>query len=328
MSNNIFDIVNEKYAQLGSDVSNPREDKRNSIEKKIMEILLLHGDEGISHMYLAKAMGMDRKNLRKYMKSLIEQKLIVRENGKHGKYYPSTRLHQRKDLTADLIVKSYMRNILIDFNFLIESPYFKYHEESFRQVLKKDNSVNTALFNFSNKIGALVTYAIIESLNPENIIGQDMTNKKIINYNLERWLDDAISTLVSYLQPIFKEYIYEYLDCLIKKASKNTSAELPYGDFLVYQDYLINSSYLLDKECIDELHSAFFDIYPNLEDPLQKIKTNIPIILQKMKEDRKKLLEKKEKQLSCTHKFNKWYNPSTDKTTFKCVKCDKLKYPY
>lgn len=296
MSNNIFDIVNEKYAQLGSEVSNPREDRRKMIEKKIMEEILLHGDKGISHNDLAKAMNMDRKNLRTYTKSLIEQKLIVREDRKHGKYYPSTRLHQRKDLTADLIVKSYMKNIFMDSNFLVESPYFKYHEEGFRYKLEHDNSVNIALFNFSNKIGALVTYAIIESLNPENKIGQNMTNKKLVNYNLERWLDDAISTLVSYVLPIFKNYIYDYLDCLIKKASENTSVKIPYGDIIIYQDYLLNSSYLLDKECIEELYSAFFNIYPNLEDPLQKIKTNITSLLQKIKENREKLLERKEKQ--------------------------------
>jgi predicted transcriptional regulator len=234
LSNDFSDIVNEKYSQLGSETSNPREDKRKSIEKKIMEILLLYGDEGISHNDLAKSMNMDRKNLRKYTKSLVEQKLIVRENRKHGKYYPSTRLHQRKDLTADLIVKLYMKNILIDSDFLVESPsYFKYHEESFRYVLEKDNSVNTALFNFSNKIGALVTYAIIESLNLENMIGQNSNNKKIINYNLERWLDDAISTLVSYVLPIFKDYIYNYLNCVIEKAKRSRSPELPYGDIVV-----------------------------------------------------------------------------------------------
>ena len=327
MSNDIFDIVNEKYAQLGSEVSNPREDKIRRIEKKIMEEILLHGDDGISHNDLTKAMNMDRKNLRKYMKTLCEKKLIVRESTKQGKYYPSTRLHQRKDLTADLIVKSYMRNILMDSNFLIESPYFKYHGESFRYILEHDNSVNTALFNFSNKIGALVTYAIIESLNPENMIGQNVNNNKILNYNLERWLDDAISTLVSYLQPIFKDYIYEYLDCLIKKATRNRSAEYPDGGS-VFIDYLLNSSYLLDKECIEELYSAFFNIYPNLEDPLQKIKTNIPSILQKMKENRNKLLERKEKQKSCTHTFIKWHNPFIDKDVFKCNECEKLKYPY
>jgi hypothetical protein len=162
-------------------------------------------------------------------------------------------------------------------------------------------------------------------LNPENKIGQNMTNKKLVNYNLERWLDDAISTLVSYVLPIFKDYIYEYLDCLIKKASRNTSAEVPYGDIMVYQDYLLNSSYLLDKECIEELYSAFFNIYPNLENPLQKIKTSIPSLLQKIKENREKLLERKEKQKSCTHKFIKYHNPSIDKTIFKCDKCEKLK---
>lgn len=82
-----------------------------------MEEILIHRDDGISHSNLAKAVNMDRKNLRKYTKTLIEQKLIVRENSRHGKYYPATRLHQRKDLTADLIVKSYMKNILIDFTF-------------------------------------------------------------------------------------------------------------------------------------------------------------------------------------------------------------------
>jgi hypothetical protein len=150
------------------------------------------------------------------------------------------------------------------------------------------------------------------------MIGQNVNNNKIINYNLERWLDDAISTLVSYVLPIFKDYIYEYLDCLIKKAFRNRSAEFPYGD-MVYIDYLLKSSYVLDKECIEELHSAFFNIYPNLEEPLQKIKSNIPSLLQKIKENRKKLLEKKEKQQSCAHKFISEYNPYRNKKIIKCT---------
>ena len=76
------------------------------------------------------------------------------------------------------------------------------------------------------------------------------------------------------------------------------------------------------------LYSAFLNIYPNLEDPLQKIKTNIPSLLQKMKGNRNKLLERKQKQKSCTHEFIKWHNPFIDKDVFKCNKCEKLKYPY
>ena len=328
MSDNIFDIVNEEYSHLGSDISNPRDDRKRTIEKKIMETILLHNNDGISHENLAKSIGVDRKTLRKYIKPLSEKKFVLRENTKQGKYYASTRLHKRKDLIADIIVKSYVRNIFINSDFVIDSPYFRYNEESFRYKLEADSSVGNALFNFSNKIGALVTYAIIESINPDNMIApSNITNNNIINYTLERWLDDAISALIPVLQPLFKEYIYNYLNCLVNKDIKNRSPS-DSDELTVFIKYLVNSSNILEKECITELHSAFFDIYPNLQYPLDKIKKNIPNWLQKIKKDEEKYLEKKDQQKKCNHNYVERHMQFKDKMVLRCSKCDKFKYPY
>ena len=316
MSDNIFDLVNEEYSHLGSEISNPRDDRKRIIEKKIMEKILLQNNDGISHGNLAKSIGVDRKTLRNYTKPLIEKKFIVRGNTKQGKYYASTRLHNSKDLIADLIVKAYLRNMFINSDFIVNSPYFIHNENNIRNKLDDDDSVSTALFNFSNKIGALVTYTIIESMNPDNMIApSNITNNKIINYSLERWLDDAISTLIPVLQPLFKEYIYDYLNCLVNKAIKNRSPEDPDG-LIVYLKYLVTSSNILDKECITELHSAFFDIYPNLKYPLDKIRENIPNWLQKDKEDEEQFLVKKAQQKKCNHNYVKWHNPFKDKEGF------------
>jgi predicted transcriptional regulator len=329
LSDNIFDLVNEEYSHLGSEISTPRDDHRRIIEKKIMEEILLQNNDGISHKNLAKSIGIDRKTLRNYTKPLIEKKFIVRENTKQGKYYASTRLHSRKDLIADLIVKAYLRNIFINSDFVIASPYFRSNEKSFRYKLEADSSVDNALFNFSNKIGAIITYTIIESMNPDNRIApSNINNNKIINYSLERWLDDAISTLIPVLQPLFKDYIAEYLNCLTNKAIKNRSPEDTDEDELtVFVEYLVKSSNILDKECITELHSAFFGIYPNLKYPLDKIREKIPNWLQKLTEDEKKYLEKKEQQKKCSHNYVKWHNPFKVKEDFKCNKCGKFKYP-
>jgi predicted transcriptional regulator len=326
MSDSIFDLVNEEYSHLGSEISNPRDDRRRIIEKKIMEEILLQNNDGISHGNLAKSIGKDRKTLRKYTIPLIQKKLIIREKTKQGKYYASTRLHKRKDLVADLIVKAYLRNIFINSDFIVNSPYFIHNKKNIRDKLDDDDSVSTALFNFSNKIGALVTYTIIESMNPDNMIApSNITNNKITNYSLERWLDDAISTLIPVLQPLFKEYIYDYLNCLVNKAIKNRSAEDPDG-LTIFLEYLVKSSYILDKECITELHSAFFDIYPNLKYPLDKIKENIPNWLQKIRDDDEQLLVKKDQQKRCIHNYIQWHNPFKDKTDLKCNKCGKFKY--
>lgn len=328
MSDNIFDIINEEYSRLGSEISNPRNDRRRIIEKKIMETILLQNNDGISHKNLAKSIGVDRKTLRNYTKPLVKKKFVVRENTKQGKYYASTRLHNRKDLIADLIVKAYLRNIFINSDFVIASPYFRYNEKSFRHKLEDDISVDNALFNFSNKIGAIITYIIIESMNPDNMIAPNINNKIIINYSLERWLDDAISTLIPVLQPIFKNYIGEYLYCLTNKAIKNSSPEdIDEAGLTIFLEYLIKSSNLLDKECITELHSAFFGIYPNLKYPLDKIREKLPNVLQKLTEDEKKYLEKRGQQKKCNHNYVKWHNSFTDKVDFKCNKCDRIKYP-
>jgi hypothetical protein len=323
MSYDISDIINEEYSSLDS-TSTPREIKQRRIKKKILEQIILHSNYGISHINLTKIVGVERKTLRNYTKLLIKEKLIVRENIKHGKYYPSTKLHQRKDITAGLIIKSCLRNMFINSDFIMNSPYFKYNEIIFRRKLKEDGTVDNALFSFSNKIGAIVTFAIIESMNPENmIIPSNMTNQKLINYHLENWLNDSISTLVPFLQPLFKECIYNYLECLINKAYRSRSIKDPYGD-MIFIEYLVKSSYLLDKEYMSEIHSAFFKVYPNLQDLFQKIKINIPNQLQKIEDNSKKILEKKKQQKKCKHKFISIHNQN-DEEIWKCKDCGKLK---
>ena len=176
-------------------------------------------------------------------------------------------------------------------------------------------------------MGALLTYAIIESMNPDNMIAEDVTNHNIINYMLKRWLDDAVSTLLPFLQPLFKEYISEFLHCLVNKAINNRSPEDPDG-LTVFVKYLVDSSNILDKECITELHSAFFDIYPTLQFPLKEFKKDIPNLLQKIKEDEEKYLAKEEQQKKCIHNFVKTHIQFKDKMVTKCNKCNKFKYPY
>lgn len=334
MYDDIFNIIKEEYDHLGPGIL-PREDQKRNIKKKILFEILSNSISGISHKELSKSLGVDRKTLRKYIKPLIQQKLVEREVGKHGKYYPSNQLHQHKDLKAyffsaaylnNFFIKHYMKGDLKD-DLIIDSPYFKYNKTDFQKKLETEQGVGNALFNFSNKIGALITFLVIESMNPDNMSIPNISNQDIINYRLTKWLEDAISVFVPVLQPLFKDYIYNYLDCLLNKAIESRSPEDPDG-LMASIDYSIKSPNILDRDCIDELHASYFQVYPNLQYPFMKINENFPNWLQKIEERSQKNFQKKEQQLKCSHNFVNSYNKFKDKKVLKCNKCEKLKYPY
>ena len=327
IDNDIYDMMNIQYDEQTT--NNTSELRRSNITKDILLNILVREDTGISHGDLANIINIDRKNLRKYTKELIDKKLIVRD-GKRGKYYPATRLHKNKDVLAELLVKLYTKKIFSKEDFFVDSPdYFIYFEKAFQQKIRENQKdyVKDMLFNFSNKIGSLITYLLIESINQENELTKGIKDTEIINLRLKRWLDDAVSSIIPVLHPLFKEQIISNLDCITNKCLKNRNSKDQLG-LQYYLEFLVLAPYLLDKECVDELKSKFFSVYPSLEEPIKQIKSNIPKLIKKKVEDNKEILRKIQRQKECKHCFVKHYNPYIDREVFRCNKCEKYKKGY
>ena len=90
------DILNAKIQKnlLKKDWNVPRDYHVRKIMKEILDIIMQQYsdlDAGISHNQLAESIRMNRKAIRPYLKRLTEMGLVTRDQGKHGKYFPTTR---------------------------------------------------------------------------------------------------------------------------------------------------------------------------------------------------------------------------------------------
>ena len=177
----------------------PHEQYVRKTEGRIMEVITAHRDSGIAHLRLAHILKIDRKNLTPYMKRLRSKGLVKRGKGKQGNYYPSTRGNRGTSITADIFSEAAAGMILADKDFPIDSPFLR--------NMVTDKPFEYALVMFSNKIGSIITYFLIQSMNPDNKIMGDTKNDEEKDLNVQRWIDDAISSSRPVLLPVSKELI-------------------------------------------------------------------------------------------------------------------------
>jgi predicted transcriptional regulator len=206
-------------------------------EKQIMGLVWANREDGIHHVDLARNVGIDRKNLTPYMRRLIMKGVVVRSSGKQGKYYPSTK--ENRD-TLGL--------------------YFK------NEIIDDVSPLDHALLMFSNGIGAIITYLLIQSMNPSfDIPGRDAKSDKEKDINVNSWFTDAISALRGILLPLFKQYI----SCPLTISNNNYVKEDGTIDlYRVGMDFLSqifrSPSYTYDERYAANLITSFSRTYPNI----------------------------------------------------------------
>jgi hypothetical protein len=91
--------------------------------------------------------------------------------------------------------------ILKNEEFPLNSPYIE------TGIVDNDDNLDRSLFKFSNVVGAIIKYLIIQSMDRSNeILGRDAKNPREQDINVERWFSDGLSTLGTHLLILFKEY--------------------------------------------------------------------------------------------------------------------------
>jgi predicted transcriptional regulator len=166
-------------------------------EDKILEVVTANRENGIAHEKLARIIRIDRKNLRKYMSRLITRGLVVRGSGLRGKYYPAIKEHRQTSMSAEILGQVLASTILDDIDLKIKSPLFR----------RSEQEIENALFDFSNKVGAIVTYILIQAMNPLNEFSGNTKNSIGRDLNVETWIDDVITTLRPALLQCIKEHV-------------------------------------------------------------------------------------------------------------------------
>lgn len=138
-----------------------RQERSRRREMQIMRFVIANKTDGIYHLDLARKMKIDRKNLTPYMKRLMMKGLVIRGNGKQGKYYPATKNNRETSVTADIFGEVAASTLLEFYKILsIDSPYFK------NEIIDDISPLDHALLMFSNGIGHyyLSSYSINESI--------------------------------------------------------------------------------------------------------------------------------------------------------------------
>jgi len=295
-------------------------------EEQIMKIVWANHGDGIHHGELAYKAGIDRKNLRPYMRRLMTKGLVIRNNGKQGRYYPSTKENRDTLVTAGILGEVVASTILESYKcFPIDSPFFK------NEILDDISPLDHALLMFSNGIGAIITYIIIQSMNPSfDIPGRDAKSGQEKDINVSRWFTDAITALRRILLPLFKVYTASPLTVSSNSyAKEDGTADLSRDgmDFinLIYG----NPSYIYDEKYVISLITSFSRTYPNISRYLDFVKSRLPLGAFWATNHREYERISYWNQKKCTHDYRRPSNKSlAGNNILHCRKCHKNKYRF
>lgn len=324
-------------------LENYKKDKENAIYTLIRICTI---SNGISHQKLAEFVELDRKSLRPYIKDLMKKGLvkIVRRN-KQTLYLSTEEFHQDPVFKAEVFGTSFQSK-LRDKKFKIlneeeKTPIksvikkdendnliqqtirydFTKYKQLFEPKFSQNDNIEKVLFEFSNQIGAFITYLIIYCMNPENH-----------NTNLSRDENDRIT------QKMFQTAMNKITPYLI----------IRFSDFLNNMSNIFNtkhttkkrkginskesSRHYLPKDFIAiKLLDAFVRLYPLMIFEFEKI-LDKRYFFQEVLEDYPPAIEGYKKQLisynqmlkqqeTCKHDFGKPTESIFGTIIQQCSKC-------
>ncbi|HEY7081094.1 MAG TPA: winged helix-turn-helix transcriptional regulator [Nitrososphaeraceae archaeon] len=272
-----------------------REENMRKREAEILKILIEYSNSGIHHIELAKKIGIDRKNLAPYMTKLIAKGLIRRESGRQGKYFPTDLAYRDTRLTADVFGRKFRSSILkndeiittnkrteFDDYYCIDfTIYKKYFEPKFTE----EDRIEHTLFEFSNKIGAFITFTLIQAMSLDNkhLI---FSNENIARDELiQEWIKIAMMDVIPALAWEFRIKVYKSLD----KFPKDHNSKLK---FLSKRPRL-----LFSKEDSRVLSGAFTRIYTLLSYELENILKELPNATDSFKAQLEYMKQKRAREL-------------------------------
>jgi hypothetical protein len=91
--------------------------------------------------------------------------LITRASGKQGKYFPIADVYQDAMLSANFFSEIAISKILPAENYTVPIDYDSTYSKYFHPKFTEESGLARTLFEFSNKIGAFITYILIHRLN-------------------------------------------------------------------------------------------------------------------------------------------------------------------
>jgi hypothetical protein len=176
---------------------------------------------------------------------------------------------------VDILCKVAAGTILSYRDFVVNSPFF-------RSEIIDDNdnfTLDNALFMFSNGIGAIITYLLIQSMNRSyDIPGRNVKNDDEKDVNVSSWFKDGMSILGVFLLTLFKQYIA----CPLTISSNNyVNEDGTVDECRAVMDIIKHThsypSYALDDKFITSLMVSFSRTYPTISTQLDSVEYRLPV---------------------------------------------------
>ncbi len=276
-----------------------RHEKKNTI----LEIIRIYGMRGgISHDQLSNEIDLDPKNLRPYIKELIKEGLVKKGKGLQDKYFPTEEAYKDQLLNAYLFGNNFRKNILTKdlivttdrkVEYIIPFPShckdFTIYRRYFEPKFDESSELERSLFEFSNKVGAFITYFLIQIMDVNRI---KLTSNRSTDFLLEEMVRKAVLTIIPYAMSVFKDSVYKSVG----------DYPLTYEDKIKYLEK--RPRYILEKDTINELRRSFVHIYPLMAYELEKIDKRLSNELSSFKEHLKYMHKKWKEQEVCKHEYN------------------------
>ncbi len=279
---------------------------------RIKSEIISAGQKGISQKELISRTGIERTTIYRNIKKFPNQVKIVR-NGKMAQYIAIDEIVEDTSLSALLLGVSFASKILADKQWIVMSKSynnvfdFREYTKFFEPKFNVDSRLEKIIFEFSNRIGAYITYVLIQAMNPDIIDTKNKNDNETENnkHISEEWVGNAVS-------PVLNQFLWQFIDLLrfnglihdpwnIEVRRRLLKAR-PHERRSIMRQVQSMSKYIQGKETISRLLAAFCNIYPRFDYEMEEIMMGLPMHLDLTKEDFKNF-EERSRQQKCKHEF-------------------------
>ena len=285
-----------------------------SAEEIILNTIILAGKEGISKKDLLQIVySLDQSTVYRNTEKLEKKSLIkIIRKGQRTKYIALNNSRRNVGLGAYLLGKRFVGDYsLLGKEGLVLSKYVQEYPTSidfttYTRFIEPKFNTNAALektiFEYSNQVGAFITYLFIHAMNAENInallllqngLRKDTQSENQMRFVTEEWIRNSICSNVIQMLWKFSRMIkpYGYIpDILTEEGLKKRKHLGPY---------------LLEEKYTTELLKAFSHIYPRLYHELETLRIALPKGIRSYKEFEQSIQDKIDRQNKCDHEFDR-----------------------
>jgi hypothetical protein len=262
-------------------------------KEKIMQTLAFNHPNGRTTHELKIDTGLDRDTIYTHGEDLKKSGLVIKK-GKFGKYHLTEKALSDPSIGSWIFRGEVMRGIT---KWSVPGSRPNKFCNIDTQNRDKEYQTERELFDFANKLSALITYILLHALRPRDISFNGTSKKKIKLSGKEkteqatRWVENTISPArllfeFSKLRPV-KKGLAVYGE--VQPALKDQYRTMDINDPL-WTDYELN------EENFKKLTMAFANIYPEINEQLENIRKTLPDKIEEHKESNRKYLEEQQQK--------------------------------